>query len=844
MARGLISDGLIKESEWGDGNLQARPFLQPFLHTLEEFPKKHLLQRRDLIGELGAELGMHFEGASAFSSETTRWRLDVLPRIIAPQEWEFLEAGLIQRARAFNALLSDLYGKQQILKDRIIPFEQVYDDPAFLYPCVNLLNKDQSYLTVGAVDLVRDKSGRWMVTGNHYSTPVGLSYILQNRRMLAQTVPELLESIKVEPVSTFSSDLIEALSSQSKKAKPRIVLLTAGGQEPVTFEEAFLARRMGIPIVEPSDLLVRDSRIVLKTVDGLEPIDIIYRRLPSIEMDPIAFGYHGRGGIPGLINCVRQGTVQVVNAIGCGVADNRSLLPYSDRIIQYYLSEIPLLPTVQTYICSDPDQRAEVIENADNLLLKPVHREHEAGGLYDTGDRKNYHQQMKKMLKTNPKWVVAQPFIDASHYPRLIGNHLVNRPAYLRAFTLLGDRPMALPGGLTRQAMEDDRDLHVADFAAGTKDTWVPIHPNRKSGNQRKHRQRKPNHSFSDFSVSSRVGENLYWMGRHSERAEHTVRMVNILLEFAWQKLEKRERQNLWPLWQAAQKASGSQTKRIKKNPPKEILPIARELILDEEHPGSALNNLRRAHWNAAEIREFITPEVWGRLNSFTNRWNDIPYKSRIAPTRLHPICADAIQQFALLSGTVNRTMLHDKGWECYRLGILLERAISTNTVLTIVLPHAITHSDLTSSEDTDLTTLLRMLGSLDAYQREYRSRTYVQLVAELLWKNQQAPNAIAYCMRNLIFNLESLHRGQKTKSSPPLDLARELKSKCQQLNPDDLFPNRTLDADQLEAVSPEQLQVYSQYVESLALEIGQTLEDLHLSIEDQYFSHLNERGR
>ncbi|MEM6821039.1 MAG: circularly permuted type 2 ATP-grasp protein [Verrucomicrobiota bacterium] len=840
MALASISGTIIRKSELGDGNPSARAFAKPFLKSFETFPLKQLMQRRERLQDMGVELGMHFKGADTFSSETTFWKLDVLPRILSRQEWEFLENGLVQRARAFDALLRDLYSTQRILKDRIIPFDLIFDDPAFLYPCHGVLSAKQPYLTMGAVDLVRDRKGQWMVTGNHYSTPVGLSYILQNRRMLAQTIPELFESMDVEPISGFSSDLIEVLAQQSGKSKPRIVLLTSGGIEPVTFEEAFLARRMGIPIVEPSDLLVRNHQIVLKTVGGLKPIDVIYRRMPSIELDPIAFGSHGRGGIPGLLNCVRRGTVTIVNAIGCGVADNKALLPYSDQIIQYYLGEIPLLPTVPTYICRDPDQRLEVEEKVDDLLLKPVHREHETGGLYEGGDRKTYHQRMKKLLKSHPKWVVAQPFIDASQYPRFIEKKLVNRPAYLRAFTLLGERPMALPGGLTRQALASDPYLYVADFATGTKDTWIPTGKKRKRNKKQKSDRQRPIASFSDFPVSSRVAENLYWMGRYSERAEHTARMVDILVESGWKHIGKRERSNLWPLWQAARQASGDTTTKKRKTPPKEIIPIARQLILDDSYSGSAYNNLKRAHWNAAEIREFITPEVWTCLNHFTNSWDEIPYKGRIAPARLQPICEDAVYEFARLNGTINRTMPHDDGWECYRIGILLERAISTTTSLGIVLPHALRHTNPRSHEDPDLTTLLRMLGSLDAYHREYRSRTYARLVAELLWKNDETPNALAYCLRYIFYGLEALHDRKRNSRSSSLTLVRELKSQIRKLDLETFFPNRSMDSDQVSSHETMDLEAHAQSIERFTGSVNEALGQLHTKIEDRFFAHLS----
>jgi uncharacterized circularly permuted ATP-grasp superfamily protein len=297
----------------------------------------------------------------------------LLPRVIAAHEWALLERGLIQRARAFNAYIADIYGPQRILHDRGVPHEIVLSDPAFHRQLIGLPIRDNLYAPLVAVDLVRDAAGGWQVLENHFSTPFGIAYVLQSRRMLAQAFPELFATVDVAPVAPFAAQLAELLRTRSPRPNPHAVLLCRGEDNQSYFEESFLARSLGIAMVQPGDLLVRESRVFLKTIRGLEQVDVIYRRIESSSIDPIAFGQSRFQGVPGLVNCVRKGTVAIVNAIGSGVADNRAILRYSDQIILYYLREKPLLKTVPTFTCRDVDQAAHVRHNLASMVLKPIH---------------------------------------------------------------------------------------------------------------------------------------------------------------------------------------------------------------------------------------------------------------------------------------------------------------------------------------------------------------------------------------------------------------------------------------------------------------------------------------
>ncbi|MEM1156779.1 MAG: circularly permuted type 2 ATP-grasp protein [Verrucomicrobiota bacterium] len=839
---------IIRQTEFGDGSTKPHDFVKPLVDMLRKSGRKQLQQRQARIRNLSRELDTHFTSGQQQSLEEHNWQLDTIPRVINPEEWRHLEAGLLQRAQAFNLLLADVYDKRRIIQDGVIPCELVFDDPTFLLACQGIKQPDHQFITLGAVDLVRSRDGRWQVTTNHYALPYGISFVLQNRRMLSQAFPEVFEPLPIHPVTGFTSELAEVLTSYATTSNPLIVMLTRAGLQNNQFEETFLARRMGVPLVEPGDLLVRNNKVYLKTVGGLERVDVIYRRTNSRGLDPIAFRSAGVLGVPGLLNCVRKGTVKVMNAFGAGIADNKALLPYSDRIIKYYLQEKPLLATAPTFWCRDPDQLDYVKTHIDRMLLKPVHRQRDAGRNYTTGQRQTYVREMRSLLEQHPELVVAQPFIDASQSPSLYKDTVVHRPAYLRAFCLLGNgHDQVLPGGLTRQATSAKSYHYIADLAGGAKDTWIPVADGKApAATTRKAliRARKRVEQRS-FRATSRVAEQLYWMGRYVERSEHTGRMIRILIEFAWGSLSERERRNIWPLWQGAALSTGMTELARKTAPTTDVLSVARTLVLDARKSASIISCAQSALRNGSEIREFITPEVWSTLSRFAAAMDAIPHKSRSSATRLQDACLHVIDATALINGTINRTMPHDDGWECYRIGILLERAISTVNVLNAVIPPTILSYSDEHDQDPDLTSLLRMLGSLDAYQREYRSRTYLRQTIDLLWKNQEIPSSLGFCLFQMLPHLTALEQATKLRGRrSPLNLITKMHKSIESLQTEPLFPKRNIDSDLLESTPLKKIEAMARKAVAISQGYIQQLNHAHELLEDAFFSHLSSTAK
>jgi len=821
---------------WNDDH-NLDPVIKPLLEQLSGFTSEDFETRQKRVEIAQTEIGIHFSIREPNVRENhLTWGLDLLPRIIRPAEWESLSAGLLQRCKAYNLFLADIFHEQRILRERVIPHEIVLGDPAYLRECFRLPVPRNHYIVAGAVDLVRTEAGKWMVSHNHYSAPTGISFILQHRRILTQVFPEIFESYNVQPISSFATQLVEALSALSDQPNPHIVLLNRAETNEDYFEESFLARRMGIAMVRPDDLLVRESNVYLKTVAGLEKIDVIYRRVGSASIDPIAFGFSGFLGIPGLVNCVRKGNVVIGNALGCGLADNKALLRYADRIIRFYLNEEPLLETIPTYHCSDPDQAEYVRQNLDKLVLKPVHRNRETARLLSDFDK-----DMHQLLKTNPAEVVAQPRVFPSLYPRLGYGRIAPSTVYLRAFTLMGDTPCVLPGGLTRASLEETPQDQMADEALGCKDTWVLSQSKRKGGAS-KSRDFQPITRMRQIAVSSRVAESLYWIGRYTERAENTSRMLRVLEEARWEELGTQTQASVWPLWQAVAASTGQMSLLEPDADRKEIVYLSRDLLLKPDQSGSAIRSIAAAYNNAQAIREFITPEFWTVLNRLHLRMQKI---GETRPSRRPPLTDVAqmvVDEIACLNGTAQRTMPHDDGWQFFKIGNYLERAICTVSVLEIVLPKAAALDSNQLEENPDLTTLLRLLGSLDAYRREFRSRAYSILVAELLWKNEETPSSVACCCRNLVFIFENILKGRPSRNEVPVNVAvRSVLDHLRSFSCRNMFPSLTVDADNVKPHTPASAEAMRTRIERQSANLKTKLERIHLLVEDAFFSHQNE---
>ena len=400
---------------------------------------------------------------------------DLVPRIITPPEWARIERGLQQRVRALNLFLHDVYHEQRILRGGVVPPDLVLGSRGYRREVRGAEPPLGAYTHVVGSDLVRDGSGEFYVLEDNLRTPSGVSYVVENRRVLKRVWPEIFRDYDVRPVEGYPQDLLQTLQSVAPAdvEDPRVVLLTPGVHNSAFFEHAFLAKAMGVEMVQGSDLFVDDAHVFMRTTTGRQRVDVIYRRVDDDFLDPIAFRPDSLLGVAGLLATVRMGRVTVANAIGCGVADDKAIYAYVPTIIRYYLGEDPILSSVRTYIAADLDDRRYILEHLDELVVKSVDESGGYGMLIGPHAPQRDRDEYRARIQANPRGYIAQPTLALSRHPCWAADHLEGRHVDLRPFVLFGGDVRVTPGGLTRVALRRGSLVVNSSQGGGAKDTWV-----------------------------------------------------------------------------------------------------------------------------------------------------------------------------------------------------------------------------------------------------------------------------------------------------------------------------------------------------------------------------------
>jgi uncharacterized circularly permuted ATP-grasp superfamily protein len=400
---------------------------------------------------------------------------DLLPRIITSAEWDTVERGLTQRLTALNLFLKDIYSEGRILNDGVVPREIVYSCKHFRRQMIGLQVPRNVYVAICGTDLIRLENGEFVVLEDNLRVPSGVSYMLTNRRVMKRIFPQLFRSYNVRPIEQYTQLLLGTLRSLAPEGRPEpnIVLLSPGVFNSAYFEHAYLARQMGIELVEGRDLVTHDNVVYMRTTSGLRRVDVIYRRVDDDFIDPLAFRGDSILGVAGLFNAYRAGNVTLANAFGTGVADDKALYAYVPDIIKYYLSEEPVLQNVKTYLLTDPKSRQHVLQNLDKLVVKAVGESGGYGMLIGPQSTAAQREEFAAKIQADPRNYIAQPTISFSRAPCLIGDDLEPRHVDLRPYVLYGDKVTVVPGGLTRVALKRGSLVVNSSQGGGSKDTWV-----------------------------------------------------------------------------------------------------------------------------------------------------------------------------------------------------------------------------------------------------------------------------------------------------------------------------------------------------------------------------------
>jgi len=673
------------------------------------------------------------------------WDLDVLPLIIAPEEWQELEAGIIQRANLFNRVLGDLYGAQTLLKDGLIPPALIFGQNGFLRPARGMQVPGGVHLHVYAADLARSPDGRWWVMADRTQAPSGAGYALENRLVVSRTFPALYRDLGIQHVARFFATLRDSLMQFAPKGDGQTltVLLTPGPYNETYFEHALLARYLGFPLVEGGDLTVREGRVWMKTISGLKRVHAILRRQDDDYCDPVELRADSALGVAGLMDCARRGSVLIANALGSGVLESGALLGFLPRLSQHLLNEPLKLPSIATWWCGEPAAQADALEHVKKLVFKPADPGLRFEAIFGQDLDDKGLADLRKKLSVHPEWFVAQELVRMSQAPVLVkgqSERIAARNIGLRVFAVASpDGYVVMPGGLTRVASSADVRVVSMQRGGGSKDTWVmSAGPVDSAFTLLRNTVTASDLVRVRAGVPSRVIENLFWFGRYEERCDNTARLLRVALNQRLQEADDEEN-SLEPILALA-RAFGVLEKN-EKDPDKALL-AASTL---ETHPLGLPANLRALERVAFNLRDRMSLDNWRTINGLIK---DPVFgrKATLADT-LNWLDRN-VTSLMTLAGFALDGMTRDDAWLFLSIGRRIERLAFHSLALSVASR---------DGADSGLSWLLNLADSTVTYRSRYMARPEWLPVLDLLILDGANPRSVIFQTTSMASDLAKL---------------------------------------------------------------------------------------
>jgi uncharacterized circularly permuted ATP-grasp superfamily protein/uncharacterized alpha-E superfamily protein len=717
--------------------------------------------------------GITFNAYDDPQGREREWPMDPIPMVIDDANWAFVEKAVIQRATLLNHILADLYGPQTLIKTRQLPPELLFANPHFLRPCVGIKPPGGAYLHAYAVDLARSPNGWWWVLADRTQAPSGMGYALENRLVSARTFPQVFMKCQVRQLTRYFQTLRDGLLglSPGNKSMPRAVILTPGPANEAYFEHAFLARHYNFTLVESADLTVRDDRVFLKTLAGLEPVDLILRRQDDSYCDPLELRSDSVLGIPGLVQAARKGNVAIANALGSGLLQTPVHMAFLPGLCRHLLGEELQLPSVATWWCGHEKERRYVLDNIRDLVIKPAFPRFDRRAVFGADLDQAGLSRLREEIETKPSEFVAQEKIALSMAPCWANEGTEPRHVVLRVFAAWdGQSYTVMPGGLTRVATAQTSMIVSLQMGGGSKDTWVTgatDEPAATGPIARPVRSHAVSHRVGS-DLSSRTADNLFWLGRYAERVESTVRMVRTLLP----SLSGEE--------DFSQLISLDTTLRMLvafRHLPRELLRssineqrrqterLLSEMIYDPARLsgiGGNLRHLRRVAWQLKERLSFDTWRVLQQLETGLTRSAPPRTDQRFAAQM--DLLDDAILTLSAFAGLSTENKTRGLGWSFLDIGRRIERCLQTSQALRCSL--------VTAPEDARpfLDAVLQYADSAITYRRRYMSDLSTDCVLDLLLIDEQNPRAVGYQLATLAEHIRKLPERHDPLNRYPLE--------------------------------------------------------------------------
>ena len=751
---------------WSE-NGKVRPHWQQVIGCLNDLGSIERRSRHKEARRLLLEHGVTYNVHGDPKGQNRPWQLDLVPLIINDKEWRNIEAGVVQRAELLNLVLSDLYGAKNLLKDGLIPPELIYSPGGFLRQCDQIKLAGSHQLILYGVDLARDLDSRIWVSNDRTQAPAGAGYALENRITTARIFPRLIAESHVCRLASFFHSFREGLETLSpkQKADPKIVVLTPGPQNENYFENAYLASYLGYTLVQGDDLIVRDGYVWLKSVDGLQLVDIILRRVDDWYCDPLELFDESRQGVAGLLEAVRRGNVAVANPLGSSVVENPGLMPFLPGIARHLLGEELKLPSVASWWCGQPKELGYVLDNLENLVVKPIYRHPGSRAVFGKLLSKSELSSLRGNIQARPNLFVAQEQVGLSSSPVLVDDHLEPRPSILRCLVNANNGGYTvMPGGLALSAVEKDSLMVTYRRGGISKDTWV------LTSKQQKHvsaslQAGKPGRNVkSSFVLTSKGIENLFWVGRYAERAEATTRLLRTILIRFNESIESGdpiESQCLKTLFVSLTQMTatypgfmGNGSEERLRYPKEELFSI----ILDAQRNGGLASTIHSFVQAAYRIRDRWSSDTWRIINSILDHWTNLQTSTKITLDSIPNDLDRMITSLSAFAGLATESMTREPGWIFLEIGRRLERGVLLIAVLrSTLVPQQEKILDLLVMES-----VLATMESLITYRYNYRSYLQLESVLELLLLDSRNPRSLLYQLDQLQQHIANLPRERK----------------------------------------------------------------------------------
>ncbi|WP_158407352.1 circularly permuted type 2 ATP-grasp protein [Megalodesulfovibrio gigas] len=771
-----------------DGSLH--PHWSAFLASLERMGPDEVGRRRLDIRRLLRENGVTFHVHGDPSGRHRPWELDLVPWVIAPADWEQLEAGLTQRAMVLDLLFKDLYGPRMLLRERVVPAEAVFSHPGFLRTCDKMHHRGERQLVFHSADCCRDPDGRFRVLRDFTQSPTGSGYALENRTVLARVLPDVFRDCNVERISHFFRAMRDTLARLAPRRRddPRIVLLTPGPEHETYFEHAYLAAYLGYTLVQGEDLTVRDGAVWLKSIGGLEPVDVILRRVTDVLCDPLELQEDSRHGVAGLVEAVRLQHVAVANPLGSGVLENPGLAACLDRVCRRLLGEDLLLPGPRTWWCGTAEDKRYIFEHLDSLKILPIAPQHGApvdGWRLSRAER----QALQRRMAAAPFLFAAQEPLEPSAAPSLPETEhapLLSRPVVVRTFlTAKDDGYMVMPGGLTRSVGNEhgaaDEPLQELSQEL-SKDTWVRARARAQHVSLWTSSDVVREPWAVDNVLPSLAAENLFWVGRYLERATACARLLRVLANLFNHSDTlgpETERECLPHLLQALANLTGGPLPASPEELSQWSEQELRALALDPQLGGSLSRTLRLLASNAYAVRDRWSADTWRVIDAIQEHAEALagysPLQEHAGMERLQAILDLLLTSLIAFTGYTMESMTRAVGWVLLDTGRRMERGLMLIGMLQGALaPH--TPQQLSESVAQQLMEMtLSTLESLITYRRRYRSQLRLEQTLDLLLLDETNPRSLAFQLEQLRSHMQALPRPRRSsRTSPEERLALE----------------------------------------------------------------------